>query len=559
VILTCTNAGTSVVTWTGFPAGLNPVTVSTSGVYDCLLTNPYGCMNITPILVEITNPISTVIQPELLCIDDLDNNDTLTVCANQLFDFFVYDEISNPSGAIVQCIPEMTITNFTIDSLSVGLIYENIIDCGNLICSFYSPVAGIYNLTVTAQIVRTNPCGSDTSYVTKTIYVEVFPAIIGSLNFTVTGPIEICPGGIAMIIASPPQNTYTWSNGTTNDTLLVTQPGIYTVIGSLIVTNSFGCNDQYHGTGTHTFNFYAQPNITLNPASGVICPNDSIELQCVGSSSIDWFGPSGYIGNGTNTIYASVPGNYYCIQDVDSGCVLISNTVTLSQNSSPSLQAFPPAICVSDSTTLSVLASPGSAIQWLPPLSGASPIQSVSNAGTYICDVTSCGVVSSLSITINNYPPLASPTITFMPPNLTSSFATGYQWFVNGFPLPMGSNQTYTPTVQGTYTVMVTDSNGCTALSDPFLVTSLQENDYENYIHFYPNPVSTFIQLLITDPQLKLKDARVIIRNVQGQILKNELLSNDFKIDVNHISNGIYFFELVSKNVNYKKKFIIRN
>ncbi len=557
VVLTCTNPGNSTVNWSGFPAGVNPVSVNSSGNYSCTLINSLGCTNITEIVVSITNPISTVIQPEIKCLYDLDGNDSISVCANEQFNFIIYDEISDPGGTLMLCIPELSFINVTIDSLSAGMVYEDLNDCINKVNTFYSPVAGIFNLVITAQIIRNNPCGSDTTYVTKNMYVEVCPAIIGSLSFTVTGPSEICPGDTAMIIASPPQNSYSWSNGSNNDTIYVTQPGSYTVEGTLVTANPFGCDDIYYGTASHSVNFYAQPNITLNPSTGIICPNDSILLECSGSSTIDWFGPSGNLSSGTNTIYTSVPGNYFCVQTVAPGCILLSNTVTLSQNSSPSLQAFPPTICISNSTTLSVLASPGSVIQWLPPLNGSSQTQSVANAGTYYCDVTSCGITSSLSVTVNNYPLSSTPTITFSPPNLISSSATGYQWFVNGFPLPSANNQTYTPTVQGTYTVLVTDSNGCTALSDPFLFTSIQEINVANFILFTPNPVNTYIQLMITNTELKIKDVQVIIRNVHGQILQNEILSSDLRIDVTTISNGIYFLELLSKNINYKKKFVV--
>nr|HMT29995.1 T9SS type A sorting domain-containing protein [Bacteroidia bacterium] len=287
------------------------------------------------------------------------------------------------------------------------------------------------------------------------------------------------------------------------------------------------------------------------------CPNDSILLECTGSSVIDWFGPSGFISDSTNSIYTSIPGNYFCIQTVDSGCVLLSNTVTLSQNSSPSLLAFPPVFCVSDSTTLSVLASPGSVINWLPPLLGSAPTQVVSTAGTYSCDVVSCGDTSTLSVTVSTFTPVSTPAISFIAPDLVSTPASGYQWYLNGFPIPSANAQNLTPVQQGTYTVQVTDSNGCTAISDPFVFTSLNENSIQNYLHIVPNPASTFIQLTISNAEFKVKDASIIIRNIQGQILLNEPMATDLKIDIVEISNGIYFLEVVSKNIVYKKKFVI--
>src|SRR6185295_18213773 len=78
-----------------------------------------------------------------------------------------------------------------------------------------------------------------------------------------------------------------------------------------------------------------------------------------------------------------------------------------------------------------------------------------------------CIASSSAPVTINPIP--ATPTITPGGPTtfctggsvtLTSSTASGNQWYLNGNPIGGETNQTYVATASGNYTVLVT-TNGC--------------------------------------------------------------------------------------------------
>jgi hypothetical protein len=89
-----------------------------------------------------------------------------------------------------------------------------------------------------------------------------------------------------------------------------------------------------------------------------------------------------------------------------------------------------------------------------------------------------CQDTESLDVPINALP--ATPTITPGGPTtfcaggsvtLTSSSATGNQWFLNGNPIGGETNQSYIASLAGSYTVVVTE-NGCpSAASDPTVVT----------------------------------------------------------------------------------------
>src|ERR1043165_6006315 len=82
-------------------------------------------------------------------------------------------------------------------------------------------------------------------------------------------------------------------------------------------------------------------------------------------------------------------------------------------------------------------------------------------------DGTGCVKVSTLSVPIDTVP---TPTITPSSPTtfcgsgtLTSSAASGNQWYLNGAPIGAATSTTYNATASGSYTVCVTDGNGCSS------------------------------------------------------------------------------------------------
>jgi len=82
-------------------------------------------------------------------------------------------------------------------------------------------------------------------------------------------------------------------------------------------------------------------------------------------------------------------------------------------------------------------------------------------------DSATCFATSS-PVAVNVYPPPATPTITQNGTQLTASTASGYIWQRNGSTVQGASSQSITPDSDGTYIVIVTDANGCSATSAPF-------------------------------------------------------------------------------------------
>ncbi|MCX6270809.1 MAG: T9SS type A sorting domain-containing protein [Bacteroidetes bacterium] len=101
---------------------------------------------------------------------------------------------------------------------------------------------------------------------------------------------------------------------------------------------------------------------------------------------------------------------------------------------------------------------------------------------------TILGAQWSTQVPFNNNS-LPTPVITYVAPNLHSSYSTGNQWYFGTTLIPGATQQDYLPTQYGNYKVVVTDSTGCTAISLPFNynTTNIPENN-GGMITLSPNP-----------------------------------------------------------------------
>lgn len=116
----------------------------------------------------------------------------------------------------------------------------------------------------------------------------------------------------------------------------------------------------------------------------------------------------------------------------------------------------------------------------------------------------------------------ATPVITWADMVLNSTPGVSYQWFLDGAFIPDGMGQTYAPTENGNYTVLVVDANGCTNTSDPYFFGSTGVvTRADAPIMVYPQPATDrfFVQGLAAGTTYRLVDAvgRVVADGVSQQ------------------------------------------
>jgi N-acetylneuraminic acid mutarotase len=131
---------------------------------------------------------------------------------------------------------------------------------------------------------------------------------------------------------------------------------------------------------------------------------------------------------------------------------------------------------------------------------------------------------------------------------------TKYQWYLDGSKLTGDTNAVLVAPTSGGYTVVVTDSNGCTAQSNAIAILGagiLNINEDDN-IHIYPNPLSNGNVTLEVNETLLGSHAQIF--DSKGSMV------NGFNIDsiktnmALKLESGVYIIRITSrKNVFFSK------
>lgn len=266
--------------------------------------------------------------------------------------------------------------------------------------------------------------------------------------------------------------TYTWSpSGILNDTAANILAGSYTVT----VTDNNSCN----ATSSITVNDNPSPTVNITSTSNVSCnggSNGSATATVTGGTapfSYSW-SPSG----GTGATTTGIPAGTYTITVTDvHGCTALDTTspeITEPPALSVNITVVNAACSGSNSGSASIVAhggTPGYTFQWFPGGATGSSVSSLT-AGTYTVittDSNSCVLSSTFVVTqpaVLTASVSASGNVSCFGGNngTASASATGGTPFYNYNWLPYGgSNVTATGLSAGTYTVNVTDNEGCTS------------------------------------------------------------------------------------------------
>jgi PKD repeat protein len=441
-----------------------------------------------------------------------------------------------------------------------------------------SPVATtavVVNTSVTptisiAQSTGTNPmcAGSAATFTATSTNGGVSPGYQWQLNGsnTATGtsysPASLSNGDVVTCILTSNAVCASPASLTSNSITMVVNPAVSPTVSISIVS---GSNPMCSG---QMISFFAA--ITNGGTTPVY------QWQLNGSnvgSSISTY-TSATIADG-DVVTCTLSSNANCASPAS----LTSNSITMTVNANVtpavSISAVPSGpICQGDLVTFT--ASPvneGSSPVYQWQVNGVnsgtnSPVFSSSllnNSDVVTCQLTSsatCATIAtagsnSITMTVNPLPP--TPTITQAGSTLTSSAASGNQWYLNGVPLTGETGQTYTFLTNGNYTVIATVA-GCP--SDSAAVVSVTnvgiDNDVNPYgLSVYPNPNDGHFTLSFFAPEKS--SYKVEITNAIGQKVFFENLE-DFsgaylkQLSVVEFGQGVYTVSLTnSKNETVKK------
>jgi hypothetical protein len=179
----------------------------------------------------------------------------------------------------------------------------------------------------------------------------------------------------------------------------------------------------------------------------------------------------------------------------------------------------------------------------------------VTTIDTNICPNTS----DTVNITVLPIPPI--PTITQNDTVLTSSISSSYQWYLDENLIFGETNQNITILNSGSYTVIVSDVNGCYAESDPFIVTNINLITYSPKINLYPNPADKLLHIVFDNKNLTKNISYTIFNALGEKIISEKSSSNDTQhiIPVDDLSSGIYGLNISGEDCYFKLTFVVQH
>lgn len=461
------------------PAGINdtlPHTYAQGGEFTVTVSNG-SCTNGSTfwVVMDTITPYDSI-QPYLYFVEDTDHNDTIQACLGDLLTIHAYDTLSNPPLPILNQFHSEPFNYFDFSTQNSLQPYAGS-NNNQYVFNYIPDTSGWYVFNYFASIGFDNECGVDTIhyYVTDSVYIDMAPAL--GNNFSITSADSLCPSSSTFLIASPSDTSFTWSGpnivfiNTGNDSAQVAAPGTYHYQGA--ITDSItGCVS--YVDALFELEEKAPPTILTNPLDGIICPGDSVLLQIPNIFlSYNWIDPNGNSPSNTNTLTANTSGFYYCNVVDSNGCTLTSTPAELNQYNTPSIYADPQNIvCGNTPLTIAVSTNGSPNTTWINPASGGNASQiTVTQAGTYICQLEQCGITTIDSVTVidGSFSINLTSTDTLLCYQDTAVIAvdTGYTYVWSNLPDSTNSIQA---TTTGNYSVTATNQYGCEAYSDTILI-----------------------------------------------------------------------------------------
>ena len=335
--------------------------------------------------------------------------------------------------------------------------------------------------------------------------------------------------------------SYLWSNGRTIATISNVTSGTYTVT----VTGFDGCT-----TST---------NVTVAASTGVTLLVLPAHTSCGNSngsvSIIPTTGVSPFVYLWSNGDSVSTPGNLaagtYTVTTTDVRGCSATAAVTINSSNSPHVTAGADKyiMCTNDSA---LICATGSQLTYLWNTGQSGSCIHTQSAGNYYVTATdnnNCTVESNhLSIAVY---PSPSVSISVNGDTLAAYNAITYQWYLNGNKITGATGNIYIADQTGTYSVAVTDTNGCIAFSNTINITGIH-NLYLDKIIVHPNPATD--QLFIETNEIIVTE--INIYSVTGSLVnKNAQLQNG-SVDISQLAKGAYIVEIKSNELSVNRRWV---
>ncbi len=394
--------------------------------------------------------------------------------------------------------------------------------------------AGTYTVTVTGP----GGCSATASaVVSSTGAPTVTTSSTGASCNTSTGTATVT-------VTSGTATGYAWSSGATTATASNLAAGTYTVT----VTGNGGCT--------------VTASVTVNSSNGIVINATSTNTSCGNNNgtatvSVTQGNATGYAwsnGATTSSLTSLAAGTYTVTVSDAGGCTATASVIIGgSGGSNVTITSNKTIMCSTDSAQI---CAPSGYVSYLWNTGATTPCIYTKLAGNYYVTVTdngNCTATSNhLAINVHPQPPVS---ISVNGDSLLAYNSVTYQWYLNGVAIPGANTPLWIATQSGSYTVLISDGNGCTALSLPVVitVTGISEMERES-LSVYPNPNGNSQWNISVSNGWLGADCEVF--DAEGRLVfKSEIQNQKSEINLN-VASGVYMMRISSGSKSLTQKLI---
>jgi hypothetical protein len=461
--------------------------------------------------------------------------------------------------------------------------------------STYNPSAISQGDVVALTLTSSDACANPTTANSNSITLSVNPTVTPSISITANPGNVICSGTFVDFLQLPLNGgssaVYEWfingvsqgfaTNGFSSSTLLDGD-----VVSVSMTTNELCVTQNTVSSNSITMSITTSvvPSVSIESASGTnVCKGSTLSLNANatngGSAPIyNWTINGSSIGtsptittpaiSGPTTVEVTLTSNDNC-----------ANGATATQSISIDVYELPilnvsstPSNCAGISTgSVSVAVTGGSpalSYSWnTVPVATTATVNNLAG-GTYTvtitygngCTITSDATVESSSITLSSSVIIGQTTEQNPSGSVSINVAGGtppYSYVWNTTP-PQFLN-TATELTSGTYSVIVTDASGCSAIFEFNVPNSVGVKDINNEeFEVFPNPTKNILYLKSNSNANATTYISIV--DVSGKIVLNEIVNLQAKnlqtIDLSVLPRGVYFLLLTRDNLRINKKVV---